>query len=697
MKLVVAEKPSVGRTIAAVLGVSEKKNGYIEGGDYIVTWCRGHLVEPAMPENYDEKYKFRKIEDLPIIPEKWKLAVLKDSADQYKIVKGLMLDSRVTEIVSATDAGREGECIFRYVYYLTGCKKPVLRLWTSSLEESAIRQGFAGLKPMSAYDNLFAAGFARAKADWLIGMNGSRLFSCLYRSNLSVGRVQTPTLAMIVQRDADIQNFVKKPYYVVELDCGFKASSDRFDEKPPAEMLQERCNGQNATVTALKRERKTENPPKLYDLTSLQRDANRMFGYTAKETLDYAQSLYEAQLITYPRTDSNYITTDMEQTVTALVGKVSEHIPAASGIAVPNPNVKRLINDKKVSDHHAILPTDKISVKDLAALPIGEKNILSLVSARLIAAVAEPHLFEAVSAEITCADTVFKATGRTVLQPGWKAADRQMRDRLKTDKTEKPEQDENAAALPPISEGQTFENVPAVVAERFPHPPKPFTDDTLLAAMERAGNDSYEDDGTEKKGLGTPATRAAIIEGLLKREYIKRTGKQIFPTEKGKQLIQIVPESLKSPKTTAEWETVLQHIEHGNSDVSAEQFTQQITEQTRTLIQDYSSSAPAESKPESNPFYQKADDSIGKCPKCGKPVREYPKSFSCTSGKDGCGFVIWKTMSGKAITAAQAKKLLEKGKTDLIKGFTSKAGKAFSAYVILKPDFTTGFEFPTRK
>lgn len=696
MKLVVAEKPSVGRTIAAVLGVSDKKTGYIEGKDYIVTWCRGHLVEPAAPDNYDEKYKFRRIEDLPIIPERWKLAILKDSADQYKIVKGLMLDSRVTEIVSATDAGREGECIFRYVYYLTGCKKPVLRLWTSSLEESAIRQGFAGLKPMSAYDNLFAAGYARAKADWLIGMNGSRLFSGLYHSNLSVGRVQTPTLAMIVQRDADIQNFVKKPYYVVELDCGFKASSDRFEEKPPAEMLQERCNGQTATVTALKREKKTESPPKLYDLTTLQRDANRMFGYTAKETLDYAQSLYEAQLITYPRTDSNYITTDMEQPVMARIGKVLTYIPAASGISVPNPNVKRLINDKKVSDHHALLPTDKIAEKNLTELPLGEKNILFLVSARLIAAVSEPHLYEAVSAEITCADTLFRATGRTVLQAGWKAADKQMRDRLKTDKTDKPEPDETAAVLPQISEGQTFPNVPAAAAERFPHPPKPFTDDTLLAAMERAGNDSYEDDGTEKKGLGTPATRAAIIEGLQKREYITRKGKQIFPTEKGKQLIAIVPESLKSSKTTAEWETVLQHIERGNSQVSAAQFTEQIAEQTRSLVRDYSSSAPTATDPDNNPF-RKADDGIGKCPKCGKPVKEYPKSFSCSSGKDGCGFVIWKTMSGKAITQAQAKKLLEKGKTDLIKGFTSKAGKEFAAYVILKPDFTTGFEFPTRK
>ena len=697
MRLIIAEKPSVGRTIAAVLGVSEKKNGYIEGSDSIVTWCRGHLAEPAKPEHYDEKYKFRKIEDLPIIPERWKLAVLKDSAEQFKVVRSLMLDPRVTEIVSATDAGREGECIFRYVYYLTGCKKPVLRLWTSSLEESAIRSGFANLKPMTAYDALFAAGFARAKADWLIGINASRLFSGLYHSNLSVGRVQTPTLAMIVQRDADIQNFVKKPYYAVELDCGFKASSDRFDEKPPAEALQERCDGQTATVTALKRGKKTENPPELYDITTLQRDANRMFGYTAQQTLDYAQSIYEAQLITYPRTDSRYITADMENTVTALVGTVLQHIPTASGIVLPQPDIRRLINDEMVSDHPAILPTEKIASKNMSALPIGERNILFLIASRLIAAVDAPHLYEAVSAELTCAGALFHAAGRTVLQDGWKAADRLLRDRMKTDQTDEPETDESEHTdLSKLREGQTFANVPAAVAERTPKPPRPFTDDTLLAAMERAGNDSYEDDGTEKKGLGTPATRAAVIEGLMKREYIRRTGKQIFPTEKGKQLIAIVPESLKSPKTTADWETVLQHIEHGDFSVTAAQFTEQIAQQTRSLIRDYSS-VPAESKPESNPFYQKADDSIGTCPKCGKPVREYPKSFSCTSGKDGCGFVIWKNMSGKSLPAAQAKKLLEKGRTDLMKGFTSKAGKPFSAYVILKADYTTGFEFQNRK
>lgn len=699
MRLIVAEKPSVGRTIAEVLGASDEKKGYIEGSDCIVTWCRGHLAELANPETYDARYAKYNSDDLPIIPSAWKLTVGNGAADQYQIVKNLMLDSRVTEIVSATDAGREGECIFRYVYMLTGCQKPVLRLWTSSLEESAIRQGFAELKPQAAYDNLFAAGFARAKADWLIGMNGSRLFSLKYfvKGGLTVGRVQTPTLAMIVQREQDIKNFVKKPYYIVELDCGFQASSERFEEKPAAEAVQEQCSGQTATVTAVNREKKTENPPKLYDLTTLQRDANRMFGYTAAETLSYAQSLYEAKLLTYPRTDSNYITTDMEQTVTALVHSVLTGMTVASGMDPAEPDIKRLIRDDKVSDHHALLPTAKAASTDLSALPVGERNLISLVAARLIAAVSKPHIYEAVTVEINCAGNHFTAKGKTVLQGGWKSADQQMRDRLKNNNTDTPEPDETENVLPDLSEGQTFENVPAVLVEKFTHPPKPFTEDTLLAAMERAGNDSYEEDAgdIEKKGIGTPATRAAIIEGLVRREYIIRKKKQILPTEKGTLLIGIVPESLKSAKTTAEWETVLQHIERGSSVMNADEFIRNIEEQTRSLIRQYGGTS---AEKENNPFYQQKErEEIGICPKCGKPVVELPKSYACSSGKNGCGFMIWKTMSGKSVSAAQAKKILEKKKSDLIKGFQSKQGKSFDAYIVLKDDNTVGFEFPPRK
>lgn len=698
MKLVVAEKESVAKTIAAVLGVTARKDGYIEGNDYIVTWCRGHLATLAGPEIYDEKYSKWRTEDLPIIPPKWKLVVVSSAAKQYKTVKTLMLDQRITEIISATDAGREGECIFRYVYLLSGCKKPVFRLWTSSMEESAIRDGFRSMKPQSAYDNLFAAGFARAKADWLIGMNASRLFSCKYptKGGLSVGRVQTPTLAMIVQRDWDIKHFVKKPYYVVELDCGFKASSQKYEEKPPAETVQEQCNGQTAVVSAIKKEQRTENPPKLYDLTTLQRDANRQFGYTAQETLDYAQALYEAKLLTYPRTDSNYITEDMEQTATALVATVLEHMPIASGIAMDQPNMKRCINNSKVSDHHALLPTAEIAKKSLDELPIGERNLLSLVAMRLLTAVSEPHKYESTVIELTCSGNLFTATGRTILHDGWKAAEHTMRDRLKNDNTDVAETDDKDAALPLITEGQTFENVPAALVEKFTHPPKPFTEDTLLAAMERAGNDSYDldADDVEKKGIGTPATRAATIEGLVKREYIQRKKKQILPTEKGIHLIEIVPDSLKSAKTTAEWETVLQHIELGKSEINADEFTQRIVDQVTDLLAEYGTETAEKSN---NPFYQsKERESLGICPKCGKSVVEYPKFYACTSGKEGCGFLIWKSVCGKTLTAAQAKKLLEKKKTDLIKGFTSKAGKQFDAYLILKDDFTTGLEFPKK-
>lgn len=698
MKLVVTEKEMVARKIAAVLNVTSDKDGYIEGNDYIITWCRGHLATLAGPEVYDAKYSKWRTEDLPIIPPKWRLIVAPGATKRYQIVKSLMLDQRITEIISATDAGREGECIFRYVYLLSGCKKPVFRLWTSSMEESAFRDGFRDMKPQSAYDDLFAAGFARAKADWLIGMNASRLFSCKYptKGGLSVGRVQSPTLAMIVQRDWDIKHFVKKPYYVVELDCGFKASSQKYEEKPSAETVQEQCNGQTAVVSAINKEQNTENPPKLYDLTTLQRDANRQFGYTAQETLDYAQALYESELLTYPRTGSNYITEDMEQTVTALVATVLEHMPIASGIAIEQPNVRRCINNSKVSNHHALLPTAEIAKKSLDELPIGERNLLSLVAMRLLTAVSEPHKYESTVIELTCSGNLFTATGKTVLYDGWKAAEHTMRDRLKNDNTDAAETDDQDAALPLITEGQTFENVSAALVEKSTHPPKPFTEDTLLTAMERAGNDSYEADAddVEKKGIGTPATRAATIEGLVKREYIQRKKKQILPTEKGIHLIEIIPDSLKSAKTTAEWETVLQHIELGKSEINADEFTQRIVDQVTDLLAEYGTETAEKSN---NPFYQtKERESLGVCPKCGKSVVEYPKCYACISGKDGCGFVIWKSVCGKTLTAAQAKKLLEKKKTDLIKGFTSKVGKQFDAYLILKDDFTTGLEFPKK-
>lgn len=693
MKLVVAEKPSVGRTIAAVLGAKEKKDGCLEGSGYIVTWCVGHLVELALPTAYDPKYAQQpwKMEDLPIFPGQWKFQVNKTTADQYKIVKQLMLDERVSEIICATDAGREGECIFRYVYNMTGSKKPVKRLWTSSLEESAIRKGFQELKPDADYDNLYAAGVSRSKADWLVGMNASRLFSIKYRRGLTIGRVQTPTLAMIVQRDADIKNFVKQPYYVVSLDCGtFCAESSRFDEQPLAEQLRDACDGQSAAVTQVEKKQNTVKPPRLYNLTSLQRDANRQFGYTAKQTLDYAQSLYEAGLLSYPRTDSEYITDDMEQTALSLVALIPQHISIAAGQTVENPDIRRCINNSKVSDHTALLPTEKIASADLNAVSEGERNLLYLVAIRVLCAVSAPHMYESVRVSLQCADAVFTATGKTVQQDGWKGIDQLLRSKLKQQEASESEE-ESCKALPSLEQGQVIEQVAASVVQRSTHPPKPYTDDTLLAAMERAGNDDYEDDDVEKKGIGTPATRAGIIENLVDRQYIERQKKKLMPTQKGIQLIALVPEHLKSAKTTAQWDTVLQHIEQGKSEMSADAFIDGIEEQIRQLLAEYGGSVS-----EGNPF-QTERAKIGVCPKCGKAVREYPKSFSCESGKDGCGFVIWKTVCGKEISAAQAGKLLNKKKSDLLRGFKSKAGKAFNAYLVMKPDFTVGFEFESKK
>ncbi len=690
MKLVIAEKPSVAQTISKVLGADKRKDGYIEGNGYIVSWCVGHLVGLASPESYGEEYAAKwSFDTLPIIPEKYKFVINAKTKEQYDILKALMSDSRVDELVCATDAGREGECIFRYVYNMAGCKKPFTRLWTSSLEESAIRDGFANLKKSAEYDNLFAAGLCRAKADWLIGMNASRLFSLRYNAHLNIGRVQTPTLAMIVERDDKIKHFVKQKYFTVEI--GTKefpafASSERIDDDEHANELANACNGGAATVKSVKREKKTANPPKLYDLTTLQREANRYFGFTAQQTLDYTQSLYEKKLCTYPRTDSQYITEDMQGTFE----NVAQIAMKITGIKSGSVNSKIVINNSKVSDHHALLITEQAEHQDLSALPDGEKNILMLIAARMIVSAAKPHIYEATAAVLECAGTEFKASGKTVLDNGWKEQEQRFKDSLKSAPEKEKSDDEKN--LPPLNEGETISPIIAAAAEHFTSPPKAFTEDTLLSAMETAGNKDYDENSdVEKKGLGTPATRARIIEDLIKRGYLERNKKQINATEKGVNLIEVVPAEVKSPKMTADWETELQTIERGKE--SADKFMDGICGYVSELVEKYGST-------DENSKFAAANNTreiIGVCPKCGKNVVEYPKSFSCESGKDGCGFVIWKTVSGKAISAAQAKKLLTKKKTDLIKGFSSKKGSKFDAYLIVKSDGTTGFEFPPRK
>lgn len=688
MQLVIAEKPSVSQTIAKVLGASERKDGYVQGNGYIVSWCVGHLAALVNPESYDEKYKAWNFETLPIIPETWKFGILPSTKKQFYVLKELMFRSDIDEIVCATDAGREGEAIFRYVYNLVGCKKPFKRLWTSSLEESAIRDGFNNLKDGHEYDNLYEAGLCRAKADWLVGMNGTRLFSVRYSSRLNIGRVQTPTLAMIVQRDYEVSNFVKQKYFTVELDCGtFTAASERIDDEIKAKSIAEICSGKNAVVSSVKKEVKSVNPPKLYDLTTLQREANRQFGYTAQQTLDLTQSLYEQKLVTYPRTDSQFITDDMEGTAAEMVKLVCRYITCCNGISI-EPDIKRIINNKKVSDHHALLPTAQIAEKDLSALPESERNILYLISAKLICAVAEPHKYESVKAVLNCENNEFTATGRTVLNDGWKKLEQRIKSLLKSgnteEKTNTPEK-----SLPELTDGQIIENVSASTAEHWTSPPKPFTEDTLLFAIETAGNKEYDEDSdVEKKGLGTPATRAAIIEGLVKREYIERKKKQLIATDKGVNLIKVVPDEVKSPKMTADWETDLQSIEKGM--YSPDSFMGQIENYVKQLCSNYASSAE-------NPAFAKKVNEIGVCPKCGKNVLETAKAYSCCGGRNGCGFIVWKTIASKNISVAQAKKLIEKKKTDLIKGFKSKAGKEFNAYIVLKEDFTTVFEFENKK
>lgn len=690
MKLVIAEKPSVANTIAEVLGVTNQLDGYIECEGYLVSWCVGHLVGLAMPEAYGSRYgdKPWSFNNLPIIPDDWKLVANSSTKSQFIKLKELMSRADITEIICATDAGREGECIFRYVYNLIGSSKPVKRLWTSSLEESAIRRGFKELKSDSEFDNLFAAGFARAKADWLVGMNATRIFSIRYSTPLSIGRVQTPTLAMIVERNHSVTNFIKEKYYTVDLDCGngLIASSERIDDCKLAELIKEAVNGQPAKVTLVERKTKTVNPPKLYDLTTLQRDANRSYGFTAQQTLDCVQALYEKKLCSYPRTDSQYITNDMYDTAKKMIGIVY-NVFSDYGTALNfTPDIQRCINNEKVSDHHALIPTAEIEYYDLLALPDAESKILGLIALRLICAVAPAHKYESTAIALRSASDVakpynFRATGKRIMEMGWKSIEM----KNKSDKTDESKDKE----LPPVVEEQIIDSVTSDISEHYTSPPKQYTDDTLLSAMETAGNTDYDENTeVEKKGLGTPATRAAILENLVSRGYVIRDGKKIIPTDKGIKLINCVPEDVKSPKMTADWEMKLQNIEKGIG--SDSEFLNDIVTFISSLMRKYAA------KDEEKTF-AKEWDVIGRCPKCGKRVLDYPKSYACESGKGGCGFVIWKNISGKSISSIQAKKLLENGRTDILRGFKSKNGKSFDAALKINSSHTVEFVFPKRR
>lgn len=549
MRLVIAEKPSVAQAIAQAIGATTKNKNYFEGNGYIVTYCYGHLVTLATPEDYDEKFKYWNYTSLPFAPEHFTLKVKTDTSSQFKVVKALMQRNDVTELVCATDSDREGECIFRYVYTVANCHKPFKRLWISSMENSAIIQGFNNLKSSSEYDNLFQAGFARAKADQLVGLNFTRLYSVLYRKPdekvYSIGRVQTPTLAMVVKRDYDVTHFVKSKFYNIVANCGnFSAKSENFENIADVERLNSKVNNSDFTVIEVKSEIKTTNPPKLYDITTLQRDCNRLFGYTAQQTLDTVQSLYEPpkRLLTYPRTDSQYITDDMQDSTRNIIECIYNKFEDIK--KVDEPNIARITNNKKAVAHHAIIPTKEIANYDLSTLTTVEKNVLFTVAKRLVIATSTPHRYRSVVANLKSinADDIFKTTGKSVISLGWKFYEQ------KEDKEEQP--------LPEIYQGQIFTRCQTEVTEHWTSPPSQYTEDTLLKAMETAGNKDYDENSdVEKKGLGTPATRAVVIENLVAKEYLKRDKKKILPTKKGINLINnIVPDEIKSPLMTVQWE-----------------------------------------------------------------------------------------------------------------------------------------------
>ncbi|MDO5398000.1 MAG: DNA topoisomerase 3 [bacterium] len=685
-KLIIAEKPSMAQSIARALNITERKNGYIQNEEYIITWCIGHLAGLADASAYDEKYAKWSYKDLPIIPRNWQLALNSGKEEQFNIVKSLMLRDDVTELINACDAGREGELIFRFVYSMAGCKKPFKRLWISSLENSAIREGFQNLRDGSEYDNLYRSGLCRAKADWLVGINATRLYSTLYHKTLNIGRVQTPTLALLVLRDSKIASFKKEKYYTVEIgDTKTKAISERFSDKDEAENIKTACDNSQAVCVSVVKEKKTERAPKLFDLTTLQREANRFFGYTAKQTLDYAQSLYENKLITYPRTDSRYLTEDMADAVTAVIHLSAKH-PPFSNCADFTPDTFYLFNNKKVTDHHAIIPTRQIEGIRLNELPNGERSILQLIMCKLLCAVNAPYEYETVTAEFMCGNTKFTAKGKNVLSEGWKGIERLFRSYIGGDNSES----ENNGNVD-IAEGQKI-NVTASINEGYTSPPKAYTEDTLLSAMETAGAKETTDEA-ERKGLGTPATRAGIIEKLVQTGFIERKGKSLVPTRDGISLASILPETLTSPLLTAEWENHLAEIAKG--EYSGAEFMAGIENLVSELIRKYS--FIAEDKKD---IFKTPREVIGKCPRCGSDVYESKYNFCC-SNKD-CAFVMWKndrffTNKKKELTKKIASDLLIKGKSK-VKGFYSeKTDKTYDATIVLADTGGKYVKFEKRK
>ena len=672
MKLVLAEKPSVAMSLSKVIGANQRGDGYMEGNGYLVSWCVGHLVELSQPEAYDEKYAKWRYDDLPILPDHWRYQVSASTKKQFGILKKLMQRKDVESLICATDAGREGELIFRLVYHQCGCKKPVERLWISSMEDSAIREGFQKLRPGTEYDALYEAALCRERADWIVGINATRLFSCLYGQTLNVGRVMTPTLAMVVMRDAAIRAFKPEPFYSAELKFrDFQAGGERMKEKAEAEKLvAECCQAGSAIITKVEQKEKSEKPPALFDLTSLQREANRQLGFTAQQTLDYTQALYEKKLITYPRTDSRYLTDDMAPLVPELVSVIQQSFQIQADVPAPV-NAAQVINSKKVTDHHAIIPTKTAASYDISSLPSGEQAILTMLAVRLICAVGIPCLYAETVVEAECAGQKFRTKGKTATDIGWR--------RYAGKPSEEAEKNAGAGELPELSEGMTLELARVDLKEGKTSPPKRFTEDLLLSAMESASSDEFPA-GVERKGIGTPATRAAIIEKLVQKGFIERRGdkktKYLCSTDKGNALVTVVPEQIQSPSMTADWEEKLLKIEHGEYDGDA--FMGEISSMVSGLVKTYEAVKGADV------LMQPERKVIGSCPACGSDVCETAKGWFCRD--KNCKFALWKENRffqtlGKQMTEELAKQLVNQGKARLIHCYSRKSNRYYDTTV----------------
>lgn len=692
--LVIAEKPSVAQSYAKNLSAYKREDGYLEGESCIVSWCLGHLAEYAQPEEYDPKYEKWQFDDLPILPEAWKLKVSKDKKKQFEVIKTLMNRSDVEYLVNGCDAGREGELIFQRVYVLAGCRKPVKRLWISSMEDAAIQKGFQTMKSEEEYKNLCMAAVCRAQADWLIGMNGTRAYTTRYFKRLVVGRVQTPTLAMLAERQERIEHFQKEAFYKVALTDGkLTVVSENIANEEAAELLAALCNGSTAVVTQMKKERKKSFPPKLYDLTSLQREANRYFGYTAKRTLDMLQELYEEKLVTYPRTDSQFVTEDMKDSVEELVEKMPVLLSFVDYGQLGH-GIKRVINNAKVSDHHAILPTKEVVEKGIADLPADKKNLMMLICQQLVQATGEEYLYEQTDITVKCQEHDFKARGKIPVQMGFKEVEKAFKQLCV--KVEPVEEKEKETSIPAgYEEGMRLFPVKAEKTTHYTSPPKPFNEDTLLAAMETAGNKEFDSE-TEKKGLGTPATRASIIEKLVSSGYAQRKGKQILPSTEGKELVKVMPEYLKSAVMTAEWENQLLMMEKGQ--ITDTQFMGEITSLVRKILE-----VCREIPEEERRRFQTAREVIGKCPVCGCDVFEGKQNFYCSNRQ--CDFALWKEnrflgSMEKNLDKKMARELLNKACTHVKGLYSKKKDMKFDADLLLtledgKPRFH--LEFPKKK